>query len=628
MRYIALFAIVSFAIFPIMFNTAFSQDMLRTFEDKDVGIRLSYPSYWDDLEMSYWRNSSLSDIMINNQSFNNMGCTEGLCLANVMIRDYDTESIAALVITAYDPGDYKIKHDCNCNSLIDFAQYSYNDTLRETTEFNNKIILTNDNQTTIGNNYSAWQIEYYSSGSPDWKHYRIFVKAFNSFYYDIDYYSQSDRTYTKHLPEVRELLSSVEFLPVQKPKMPIETDAQTTLRVDLFDRRENEPYISDPNLKIQVVAEGLDTPTTMSFLGPDDFLVLEKNKGTVIRVVNGSISDKPVLDVNVANSAERGMSGIAVSKNGSTTYIFLYFTEIDGKDSDDRKGKQPEGNRLYRYELVDEKLVKPVLLLDLPAYPGPRHNGGAIEIGPDKNIYIPVGDVDGTFRTFYPATQTQNFAAGIIADGRSGILRITQDGEPVGEGILGNSMPLRLYYAYGIRNSFGLDFDPITGSLWDTENGPFEGDEINLVNPGFNSGWQEIYGFSSSREEFDIQKLVMFGGKGKYDEPKLVWGNRTGLTSLIFLESDKLGAKYRNDMFVGDAHNGRLYHFKLNNERNDFVLPKAVQEKFIENAVNSGAENIAFGDGFGGITDLTIGPDGYLYVVSIGQGKIFRILPK
>jgi aldose sugar dehydrogenase len=626
MRSIALFAIVPFAIFLILFNTAFSQDMLRTFEDKDVGIRLSYPSYWDDLEMSYWRNSSLTDIISNNQSVNKMGCTEGLCLANVMIRDNDTDSIAALVITAYDPEDYKIKHDCNCDSLIDFARYSYNDTLRVNKEFNNKIFLINDNQATIGKNYSARQIEYYSSGSSDWKHYRRFVKAFNTFYYDIDYYSQSNRTYTKHLPEIKELLSTVEFLAMQKSKTPI-LSIQTNAR-DLFDRKENEPYISDPNLKIQLVAEGLDIPTTMSFLGPNDFLVLEKNKGTVFRVVNGSVSDKPVLDVNVANSAERGMCGIAVSKNGSTTYIFLYFTEIDGKDSDDGKGKQPEGNRLYRYELVDDKLVNPVLLLDLPAYPGPRHNGGAIEIGPDQNIYVPVGDIDGTFRTFYPATQTQNFAAGIIADGRSGILRITQDGKPVGEDILGNSMPLRLYYAYGIRNSFGLDFDPITGSLWDTENGPFEGDEINLVNPGFNSGWQEIYGFSSSQIDFDIKKLVTFGGKGKYDEPKLVWGNTTGLTSLVFLDSDKLGAKYRNDMFVGDAHNGRLYHFKLNNERNDLVLPRAVEEKFIENPVNSGAENIVFGDGFGGITDLTIGPDGYLYVVSIGQGKIFRILPQ
>jgi aldose sugar dehydrogenase len=408
----------------------------------------------------------------------------------------------------------------------------------------------------------------------------------------------------------------------------VQTHAQETLRERPFDRSEDEPYISDPNLKADVVAEGLDTPTTMAFLGPDDILILEKDKGTVMRIVNGRISDKPLLDVDVANSVERGMCGIAVSKNGSTTYVFLYFTEIDGKDSDDRKGKPPAGNRLYRYELVDDSLVNPVLLLDLPALPGPRHNGGAIEIGPDHNVYIPVGDIDGSFRPLYPATHTQNFAGRIVADGRSGILRITQDGDPVGEGILGDSMPLRLYYAYGIRNSFGLDFDPVTGSLWDTENGPHEGDEINLVNPGFNSGWHEIYGFSSSQGKFDIDELVTFDDRGKYDEPKLVWANCTGLTSIVFLDSDKLGTQYRNDMFVADAHNGRIYHFRLNNERNDLVLPETLAGKVIENPVNFGLENIVFGDAFGGITDLTVGPDGNLYVVSIGQGKVFRISSK
>ena len=84
----------------------------------------------------------------------------------------------------------------------------------------------------------------------------------------------------------------------------------------------------------------------------------------------------------------------------------------------------------------------------------------------------------------------------------SGILRLTQDGKIVDKGILSDSMPLRLYYAYGIRNSFGLNFDPITGFLWDTENGPQDGDEINLVEPGFNSGWNKIYGFSSSQKKF------------------------------------------------------------------------------------------------------------------------------
>ena len=395
-----------------------------------------------------------------------------------------------------------------------------------------------------------------------------------------------------------------------------------------FTVNNSKPTISDPKLKVEVVAEGLDTPTTMAFLGPDDFLVLEKDKGTVLRVTDGKVSEKPLLDVEVANSAERCMCGIAVSKNDSATYVFLYYTEIDGNDGDDKRGKEPIGNRLYRYELIDNRLVNPFLLLDLPAKPGPRHNGGAIEIGPDNNIYIPIGDIDASFGKPNPPTKVQNFEDGIVADGRSGILRITQDGKSVGKGILGNSMPLKLYYAYGIRNSFGLGFDPMTGNLWDTENGPEKGDEINLVYPGFNSGWHLIYGLSSSQIKFDKDKLVTFSGKGRYSEPKLSWARSAGLTSLIFLNSEKLGMRYKNDLFVSDVHNGRIYHFELNNDRTDLSLPEFLSGRTVQGTVSLEANNMVFGTQFGGITDMTVGPDGYLYVVSIGQGKVFRIQPE
>jgi glucose/arabinose dehydrogenase len=407
-----------------------------------------------------------------------------------------------------------------------------------------------------------------------------------------------------------------------------QTYGQVKLKERILNKGTNHPEVFDPQLKVEEVVQGLHVPTSMAFVGPDDFLILEKDRGTVMRVNGGAIADMPLLDVDVANSIERGMCGIAVSKNGLKTNVFLYFTEIDGNDGIDREGKAPLGNRLYKYELVDNKLVNPILLMDLPADPGPRHNGGAIEIGPDNNIYVPVGDIDGSFKDDFEATQTQNFEDGIVADGRSGILRITQDGNPVGKGILGDSMPLRLYYAYGIRNSFGLDFDPITGILWDTENGPADGDEINLVNPGFNSGWHKVYGFSSSPKNFDVDEMVTFDGNGKYEEPKLVWERSAGLTSIVFLDSDKLGTQYKNDIFVGDVHNGRIYHFKLNDERNDLILPEVLADRYIKNPVNFGAGDIVFGEGFGGITDLIVGPDGYLYIVSIGQGKVFRILPQ
>jgi len=389
---------------------------------------------------------------------------------------------------------------------------------------------------------------------------------------------------------------------------------------------EGKPKLFDSHLKITTVAEGLSTPTTMAFVGPNDILVLEKDTGMVKRIVDGKVLPKPVLDVNVANSVERCLCGIAVAKNGSTTHVFLYYTEIDGTDGEDKAGKQPIGNRVYRYDLSGDALINPLLLMDLPANPGPRHNSGNIMIGPDKNLYVEIGDVDGSFKTSETETKTQNYKNGVDPDGRGGILRITQDGQPT-DGILGDTIPLRLYYAYGIRNSFGMDFDPVTGNLWDSENGPGNGDEINLVLPGFNSGWQQVQGLASQETSFSESDLEDFNGKGHYADPKLVWVNTAGPTAVKFLNSAQLGTTYENDMFVGDVHNGRIYHFDLTADRKDLVLPQELSSRVIEKPSSPGVSNIVFGDGFGGVTDLEVGPEGNLYVVSIGLGSIFQISP-
>ena len=388
---------------------------------------------------------------------------------------------------------------------------------------------------------------------------------------------------------------------------------------------EEQPSIKDPSLGVQLVSsDTLEFPTSMAFLGPDDILVLEKEKGTVQRIVNGVMLPTPVLTVNVATEVERCMCGIAVSKSDSgTVYVFLYFTEAEDGSGSSSSSSEPIGNRLYRYEWVNDQLVNPILLLDLPATPGPRHNGGVVRIGPDNNVYLVIGDVDGH------QTQAQNQQSGGESDGTSGILRITQDGKPVGSsGILGDSYPLNLYYAYGIRNSFGFDFDPITGNIWDTENGPGYGDEINLVEPGFNSGWLEITGMSSNADDFDPEDdgLVSFDGKGEYSDPKFEWRDTLGPTAVKFLNSDKLGAEYVNDMFVSDVVTGRIYHFDLNEDRTELVLEGPLADKVAETR-DTGIEDIVFAEGFGGIADLEVGPDGYLYVVSLGHRAVYRILP-
>jgi aldose sugar dehydrogenase len=371
--------------------------------------------------------------------------------------------------------------------------------------------------------------------------------------------------------------------------------------------------INDTSLRVETVSTGLVRPTSMAFLGPNDILVLEKNTGNVHRITNGQLLPQPLLHVNVATQIERGLLGIAVTKNGPTTYVFLYYTEAGGGVDNST------GNRLYRYELANNQLINPKLLLDLPAIPGNpnsvrfEHNGGKLVVGPDNNVYLVIGDVGGHMG------QTENNANGPPPDGTGGVLRVTQDGDAVvPNSPLGNDTDptLNKYYAYGIRNSFGIDFDPVTGNLWDSENGPAYGDEINLVEPGFNSGWTKIQGSAQTRQLNPASVLVNIGGKGTYRDPEFVWNQPVGPTALKFLNSEKLGKQYQNDMFVGDIINGNLYHFKLNEQRTRLVVDK----------VAANPQEIVFGNGFGGITDIQVGPEGYLYVLSY-SGAIYKIVP-
>ena len=378
------------------------------------------------------------------------------------------------------------------------------------------------------------------------------------------------------------------------------------------------PSVNDNSLTVEQVTGGLISPTTMAFLDEDTILVLEKDNGRVRAIENGMLQPEPLLDVAVANDGERGLLGAAVSReNESTTYVFLYFTESGGGvDGDDIQGVSPAGNRLYRYELQGDQLVNPLLLLDLPALPGPRYNGAPVVIGPDNNVYVIIGDVGGH------TTMVQNFENGSEPDGTSGILRVGKNGENP-EPIIGTGTFGKYYFAYGMRSGYGMDFDPMTGLLWDTENGAPFVDEINLVGAGFNSGWKIVQGMVP--QDYNLTGLVMFNGESHYSNPEFTWTEPVDPTALEFLTSSPLGEEYENDMFVGDASNGTIYRFELTENRSALAL-EGMLDDTVANTPEE-AEDVVFGTGFGGITDIKTGPDGYLYILSSEEGALFRVAP-
>src|SRR5919197_1650294 len=400
------------------------------------------------------------------------------------------------------------------------------------------------------------------------------------------------------------------------------------------------PFLKSPynkSLRVELVAEGLSSPTSMAFVGDNNnnnILILEKAKGTVRLVSNASLKDEPILKVNVDAKGERGLLGVAtkiqhnsnrLSNSNGITDVFLYYTEAD-----------PLRNRIYQYQLKNGniKLVNPKLILDLPAEPGPYHQGGKLKFGQNnKFLYAVIGDLNS------PDTKLQNYKYGKEPNDTSVILKINVGNvsshtasiatTTMGSGNMQSNKYSSYYYAYGIRNSFGLAVDPVTGSIWDTENGEHTYDELNLVKPGFNSGWRQIMGPIDRNNDKSQLDLVNFAGS-KYADPVFSWKYEIGVTDIEFLNSSKLGQKYTNNIFVGDINYGNLFYFEVNDTRTGIKLKPIIASDGLSDLVADDSREsspITFGANFGRITDIETGPDGFLYILSYDEGKLYRILP-
>ena len=390
-----------------------------------------------------------------------------------------------------------------------------------------------------------------------------------------------------------------------------------------------EPIIKDSALKADKVTEGLSSPTSMAFVEYDKILVLEKNTGAVRLIENGTLQDKPVLKLKIDHTTPtccRGLLGIAVTDPQLTfkphdRIVYLYFSELLSKGT--------VKNRVYRYEWDGKFLINPTLILDLPATPGPNHPGGKLAIGKDNFLYSIIGDQNN-------GGLLQNIKGTFELTDTSVIHRINpNNGKAPPDNPFFNSglsKNAQKYYAYGIRNSFGLAIDPQTGLLWDTENGDTDYDEINFVPSGFNSGWKKIMGPLSYSQD-NKNDLVLFPNSNYFD-PAFSFSPSLGITAIEFYNSSKFGMEYRNNIFVGDITRGNLYFFKLNSTRTGLQFNEGSQSDLKDLVANGSKElsEIAFGAGFKGITDIKTGPDGLLYVLTFdqnnkGKGSIYRISP-
>jgi glucose/arabinose dehydrogenase len=383
-----------------------------------------------------------------------------------------------------------------------------------------------------------------------------------------------------------------------------------------------QPSINDPNLIAELIVDGLASPTSIAFLDSNNILLLEK-EGSVRLVSNGQMQPEPVIQLQgVQSNNERGLLGIDVMDNN----VFLYVTESGAQV----EGIPTEGdvrNRVYSYTWDGGSLTNPQLLLDLPAGPGTNHQGGKLKIGPDNQLYVVVGEMQRE-------GQLQNIQSGPAPDDTGIIFRISPtDGSPAPNNPFSTdaSDPLSKYYAYGIRNSFGIDFDPVTGKLWDAENGEDVFDEINVVNPGFNSGWKLVMGPIVANTGVSESNLVNIAGS-QYADPVFSWAESRGVTDIEFFNSTAFGPSYENGIFVGDITTGTLFYFEPNADRTGINLNGDPSLSDLVADSDEEMSAVTLGTGFVGITDIETGPDGSLYILTFdrgteGQGSLYRILP-
>jgi glucose/arabinose dehydrogenase len=175
-----------------------------------------------------------------------------------------------------------------------------------------------------------------------------------------------------------------------------------------------------------------------------------------------------------------------------------------------------------------------------------------------------------------------------------------------------------------------MALDPLSGSLWDTENGPGSYDEVNLVPPGMNSGWQPIMGPDSRDPEDPGDLFDMPGAGSTYSDPEFSWFDTIAPTAIVFPAGSALGEAYDQVALVGDNNTGQLYSFPLNAQRDGFNFgdPSLAPLQDLVADTQAEADLLLFGSGFGVVTDLKIGNDGALYVVSLSQGAIYRVVPE
>jgi len=307
---------------------------------------------------------------------------------------------------------------------------------------------------------------------------------------------------------------------------------------------------------VETVVTNLEIPWSLAF-APDGRLFITERPGRVRIVENGSLAPSPALVLDdVYAQAEAGLLGLALHPAFADNHlVYLVYT-----------ARRPDGvivNRLVRYREAGGVLAQPAVMLDDISAAG-IHDGSRVRFGPDGLLYMTMGDA---------ATPS---VAQDAASLNGKVLRLNEDGTTPRDNPF--SSPV---YSWGHRNPQGIDWDPVTGQLWETEHGQSANDEVNLIERGKNYGWPEI---EAAEEAPGMER------------PVLHFTETAAPSGASFYRGSRLPS-FSGNLFFGALRGAHVHRVQLDPSDRRRV---AAHEKLLEGE-------------FGRIRDVMNGPDGALY---------------
>jgi glucose/arabinose dehydrogenase len=291
----------------------------------------------------------------------------------------------------------------------------------------------------------------------------------------------------------------------------------------------SEPAQAGTTLAIDPVKLGLNGPSAFTFSPGGDIWYLERGTGRIVVIDRATGNSRRYFRIRgVDGSGERGALGIALHPRWPRVRrLFVYVTRSVGGVLE---------NQILRVRRGSSGPAAKVIL-STPAGSSPYHNGGRIVFGPDNRLYVIVGDG-------HDSSNAQDLSNNL----RGKILRLDGDGSAA----RGN--PFRRVWAYGIRNSFGMAFDPRTGRLWDLQNGPSCNDEINRIVRGGNYAWGPNESCGSRSAPLDTNR----DGPRPRRLPEHFFGTPIGITGGAFCAGCGLRAGDEGRLFFGSINDGDI----------------------------------------------------------------------